>query len=384
MNHKVVMENTWHAMADSAESLLPQARDMGATGLILEWRPGAGPLTGKWHNTFHSHCLYDWDPRFAKRGEERDAALRSQAALEMLCKQAHAQGLSTYMMGSELNLTQEMADAMPELKDPDGPELYILAGRRFEEIFAACPHLTGILLYLDEGDIVIQELPGDRPPAERIRLLLESAIQVCEKFGRKLIVTTFALMPHQAKAITDALKSVPPSPSVFVHNYACPGDWGRIALTNPAVGNCGPHPEFVAFDYCGEIWGQSVVPFVQARLIAERVAYARERGAQIAGLTGYVTWADLDEGAVYAGSAIGSVNEVNLHVARRIAETGRLEPETFRPGVGGSHLWRGYGGRVDPNPVAPAGFAPGGVAASRVLGNGVAEEPSPEPALVRV
>jgi hypothetical protein len=322
-------QNLWHAMADSADSLLPQAHDMGATGLMLEWRPGYGPLTGMWSSTFDILSLYDWEPGLAKRGADRKASLRSRSAFESLCQRANDLGLSTFLMGAELNLTEEMRKARPELMDPDGYSLYAFCAHRFEDILQACPHLTGILLYLEEGNIVIQYLPGDRPAVERMRLLIEGIVEVCEKLDTKLIVTTFALMPHQAKAVTDALKEIPPSPGLMVHNYACPGDWGRIALKNPAVGNCGSHPEFVAFDYCGEIWGQSVVPFVQARLMAERVAYARERGARIAGLTGYVTWADLEGELVYEGRALGSVNEANVHVARRIAESGELEPEEF-------------------------------------------------------
>lgn len=320
------MQNIWHAMADSAESVLQQAHDMGATGLMLEWRSGEGPLNGIWSSTFHILSLYDWDQELAKTGTERESSLLSRNAFESLCKQAHDQGLSTFLMGSELNLTPQMYSVRPDLKDSDGDTMYAFSARRFEDIFQACPHLTGILLYLEEGNIVIQDLPGSRPAGERMRLLIESIVEVCEKYDRKLIVTTFALMPHQAKAVTDALKVIAPSPSLLVHNYACPGDWGRIALKNPAIGDCGPHEEYVAFDYCGEIWGQSVVPFVQARLIADHVAYARSRGALIAGLTGYVTWSDLEGEIAYEGRALGSVNEVNVHMAHSITQTGELDP----------------------------------------------------------
>ena len=55
------MENLWHVMADTAESLLPKAREMGATGLVLEWRPGSEALTGEWNSIFHTLSLYDWD-----------------------------------------------------------------------------------------------------------------------------------------------------------------------------------------------------------------------------------------------------------------------------------------------------------------------------------
>lgn len=323
------MENLWHVMADTAESLLPKAREMGTTGFVLEWRPGSEALTGYWNSVFHILSLYDWDPQLAKSGSEREASIKLRSALDSLCKRAAGEGLSVYLMGSEINLTEDMAALKPELKDPDGPEMYDFIKRRFEDILAGCPHLSGILLYLDEGNHVIMEMPGRSSRSERVKAVIQSGLQACEKLDRKLIVTTFALMPHQAEAITDALKSIPPSPNLVVYNYACPGDWGRIALKNPSVGNCGPHPEILVFDYCGEIWGQSVAPFIQARLIAERVAYAREHGARIYGLSGYITWGDLDGGAVYSGNAIGSVNEANVHVARRIAETGALEAKTF-------------------------------------------------------
>jgi len=342
------MENLWHVMADTAESLLPKAREMGATGFVLEWRPGSEALTGDWNSIFHVLSLYDWDPHLAKRGTDREASLKARAALELFCQRASTQGLAVYVMGAELNLPSELSASRPELADPDAPAMYDLIARRFEDILSACPHLSGILLYLDEGDEVIMEMPGSSPPSDRVKAVIQASLRACENLNRRLMVTTFALMPHQATAITDALKAIPPNPNLVVHNYACAGDWGRIALTNPAAGNCGPHPEILAFDYCGEIWGQSVVPFVQASLIAERVAYARERGARIHGLSGYITWADLNEGAVYSGNAIGSLNEVNVYVARRIAETGSLEPEAFVREWAAIIYGREFGDRLTP------------------------------------
>ena len=318
------MENLWHTMSHTAEGILPHARQMGATGLILEARGGYEPMACSWNMVFHTLALYDWDARLAKRGAEREAALQYRAELESFCKSAADQGLSVYQMSAELSLTQDIMAARPELMDPDAPHLYEFVGRRFEEIFTACPHLSGVKVYLDEGSAVLPELPGARPAAERIRLLIHSILSACEKHDRKLILCTFTLMPHQFKAITDALKATPPSKHLIVDNYVCPGDWGRITLTNPAVGDCGPHPELVSFDYCAEVWGQSIVPFVQARLMADRISHARERGARIAGLAGYVTWAQLS-GPKGEGSAIGSVNEVNVHVARSICETGELD-----------------------------------------------------------
>ena len=101
-----------------------------------------------------------------------------------------------------------------------------LIGRRFEDILTGCQHLSGILLYLDEGNHVIMEMPGRSRPSDRVKAVVEAALSSCEKLDRRLIVTTFALMPHQAKAITDALKAIPPSPHLVVHNYACRGRLG--------------------------------------------------------------------------------------------------------------------------------------------------------------
>jgi hypothetical protein len=119
--------------------------------------------------------------------------------------------------------------------------------------------------------------------------------------------------------LLSALRQVPASDYLLVDNYVCPGDWGLIELLNPAIGAVGEHQEFLTFDYTGEIWGQGNMPLCQARLIRDRIQTARQRGAKLVGINGYVSW--------YTQSIFGAPSTINLDVAPRLLADPTQDPE---------------------------------------------------------
>ncbi len=310
--------NHWHCMAGDALGLIDRAREFGVDGLILEFAHSNNLPTHGWNWSFDDLALYDGIAGLRKTGEAREFTLRCREGVARIIREAGSKGIRVYVMGPELSFRPEALRKMPDLLDPAKDLMYQLPAKRLAEIFDALPGLAGIKLFLDEGEVNINEIDSPVPPVDRVHRLITSMLEVCRQKDRALIVTTFSLMPHQANAIREALLRIPPDEHLVVDNYVCPGDWGRIRLFSPMIGNVGGHPEQINFDYCGEVWGQSVVPLCQARFIKESLDRARRRGANVAGISGYITW---------IGNALGTPNESSVHAASRIAAGDAREPD---------------------------------------------------------
>jgi hypothetical protein len=121
--------------------------------------------------------------------------------------------------------------------------------------------------------------------------------------------------------LLSVLKQIPPSDHFLIDNYVCPSDWGLIKLSNPAIGNVGGHPEFLSFDYTGEVWGQANIPLCQAGLIHDRFQQARMKGAKLAGINGYVSW--------YTQSLFGTPSAINLDLGPQLLHNPNQDPESL-------------------------------------------------------
>jgi hypothetical protein len=251
-------------------------------------------------------CNYDFSDRFRRddAGRAEVEAVRAQYR-EILAK-AHRLGIDTYVMCPEVHVPKGFGPI-----NLDDPALWALIGDRLREIFQALPELSGFMLYFTEGIHEIEFLPGsEKSKAARARKLLNTCWRACRAERRKMMVTTFIHSKEMLDAVAEALRSFPPDPDFMVVQYCCPNDWGLYMLTNPSIGRVGPHPEVLGFDTCGENWGQGSHPFVQSEFMARRLREARQRGANITGLAGYVAW--------WSRSALGNLNEANTYTAQTL------------------------------------------------------------------
>lgn len=310
--------NYWYCTASDAIDILDKARDFQVDGLILEFDRSEELPCSDWNLVFDDLALYDNIPELRKSGENRDRALRLRDGVNTIITEAAKRGIRVYIMAPEPEFSQYALQQLPSLLDPASDLLYSTITNRMAEIYNALPGLAGIKLYLDEGTVNLNDLDSPVTPAERMRRLISSLHQVSRDNNRTLIVSTFSLMPHQMKAITDALKAIPSSEHLVVDNYICPGDWGRIHLLNPAIGEVGGHPELISFDYCGEVWGQSIIPLCQAQFLCNSWQTVMKKNPKVVGMAGYVSW---------TGNAVGAPNESSIYTASRMTKESLNSPE---------------------------------------------------------
>ncbi len=288
--------------------------------LIVEFEPSEEQPGRVWSAFIDDLAFNDHTPRVAKRDQDRAAVEKLRSNILTITSKGSAAGLSVYLVATEFSFPKDFIAAYPEARDPDSPFLWAFLERRLEEVLLALPQAAGVLLYTDEpSDLIPYHFEPNRREATLSRLL-QVYLDVCTRLERRFIVCTMVnFESRKLDLLLSVLKRIPPSEHLLISNYVCPGDWGLIALHNPAIGDVGGHPEFLTFDYSGELWGQGKIPLIQARLIADRVKQARDKGANLVGINGYVSW--------YTQSLFGTPSEMNLDLAPRILQDPTRSPD---------------------------------------------------------
>ena len=299
---------------------IENARDHDVNALIVEFDPSQEQPGRFWSTFIDDLAFNDHTLRVAKRGQDRIDVEKLRTNISTITGKGSAAGLSVYLVATEFSFPEDFIAAYPEARDPDSPFLWAFLERRLEEVLLALPQAAGVLLYTDEpSDLIPYHFEPNRREATLSRLL-QVYLDVCTRLERRFIVCTMVnFESRKLDLLLSVLKRIPPSEHMLVSNYVCPGDWGLIALLNPAIGNVGGHPEFLTFDYSGELWGQGNIPLIQARLIADRVRQAKDKGANLIGINGYVSW--------YTQSLFGTPSEMNLDLAPLILQDPTRAPD---------------------------------------------------------
>ena len=299
----------WWTMGSTAMSDLQRTDRFGVNVLIIE-----DDTQGIWSALVDGLALYEFSDHYQRdaAGRERVEAVRDH--YRTITEAARQHGILSYVMCSEV--------FVPDGFEPvsyDNPHLWTLVYERLREVFRAVPCLDGFMLYLEEAKHSVVQLPGSQPSmTARYAKLINTVWQACQAERRKLLVTTFIHRPERLQAVAEALRGVPPHEDLAVVQYCCPNDWGLYELTNPSIGHVSPHPEILGFDYAAENWGQGTHPFIQVDFIAQRLRAAREQGANVIGIAGYVAW--------YGRSVLGTLNEANVSAAASLAKNPERDP----------------------------------------------------------
>lgn len=293
----------WWSMASTAVSDLEQASRFNLNTLIIE-----NDIEVLWHLIIDGLATYDFSDRYRREGVDRSRVESLRAHYGKIFSTAREQGVDTYIMCPEIHVPTGF-----ESLSYDNPELWPLLRDRLREVFRALPGLSGFMLYTAESEADVINLPGtESSQARRIRKLIDTLWEACLAEGRKLLVTTYCFSLETLETVAGVLRTFPAHPDFAVVQYCCPSDWGLCEVMNPSIGRIGPHPEILAFDYAAENWGIGAHPFIQVEFMVRRLREARERGANPAGLAGYVAW--------YGRSALGTFNEANIFAAAALAE----------------------------------------------------------------
>jgi hypothetical protein len=306
--------HVWWTRAGLAMGLLDRAQEFDITAIILENDFGH---VG-WNKVAHGLCLYDFSDRCRLQGEHRAKVEAFREEYRRICRKSHQLGIDSYVMCPELHVPQSFGKM-----SFDDPELWDLVHKRLREIFQAIPELDGFVLYLAEGQLDVELMPGNEPSKSiRAKKLITTCWEACKAENRKFMVSTFIHNKLMLDAIAEALREIPPDPNVIVLQDCCPNDWGLYELANSSNGHMGPHPEIIGFDTCGENWGQGAHPFIQVEYMVRRMQQARADSKTIAGVAGFTGW-------LGGRSALGTLNEANVYACQAL----RASPDRDGRGI---------------------------------------------------
>lgn len=308
----------WHCMSNQAIGTLPQASGNGVKSLIIEQNDVLGI---GWQYPIDGLCNYDFLPSARRSGEKRELVAAFRRHYLRLTEEAAKRQIDVYVMAPEITMEPGLLSGRSGSLDIDDPFFAHFVRERMREVYQALPRLAGFVLYLTESGYrdVTGLVSSKLNDVQKTRKLIEVELQVAREFGRRLIVTTFIHSPKKLEVVAEALRSIAPDPALLVLQYSCPSDWGVLAIPNPSIGRVGSHQEILCFDYCGENWGQSRIPFCQVHYMFRQWQRAAALGVDLLGTNGYISWFDK--------TCLGTLNGVNVAAGRALAAGSQQTPD---------------------------------------------------------
>ena len=304
----------WYVPPKGVDAALRHASEYPVDALFLMGDPS-------WSTAAEEMTFHDDYPQLAKRGAERERAEKIRAEYRSYAQRAKAAHLAFYLNVGEMVRPNELFVRYPEMRDPDKDAIWQFTASRADEAFTVIPEMDGMIVSLDEGGVhEVYGLQGRQSVEDYIVRLLTTYLKVCETRDKQLLVSTFInYYPQRLETLVRAIRRVTPSSHFAVLNNSCPCDWGLIAVFNPAIGSVGNHREILNFDFCGENWGQTLVPLGQLDYVAKCFRKARARGANIVGISGWIHW-------WIPQNIFGTPSEVNLFGMRSVLEDLDADP----------------------------------------------------------
>ncbi len=308
----------WHCMSNQALPTIPRASESGIKSIIVEQQDVLGV---GWQYPIDALCQYDFLPSARRRGEKRALVTAFRRHYRNVTEEAEQRHIDVYLMAPEITMEPGLLSGRGGSLDIDDPFFEHFIQERMREVYRALPKLAGFVLYLTESGYrdVTDLVSSSLNDVQKTRKLIQAELQVAREFGRRLIVTTFIHSPKKLEVVAEALRSMDPDPSLLVLQYSCPSDWGVLAIPNPAIGRVGNHPEIMCFDYCGENWGQSRIPFCQVHYMFEQWNRAAGLGVDLVGTNGYTSWFDK--------TCLGTLNDVNVAAGKALAMGSERSPD---------------------------------------------------------
>lgn len=221
----------------------------------------------------------------------------------------HAQGAQAIVWMQELNTSGTLSYCF----DPDGADLQAKM-QAYREALAAVPQIDGVMLSFGSAPTELALiLPSCQPLQfaaikEKYKAMIEAVARVVmDEFGKQVYVRTFyhkgLEIPYLRAAIAETERPI------VVMTKSEPNDFEPYYPLNELVGDVGAHPQLLELDCAGEYWGRGAIPFVAVEYFAQRFRESRARHAGAQGtLIGSSCRVDR-----YERSAIGTLNEANLH-----------------------------------------------------------------------
>lgn len=322
--------------------ILKKAVEYGITSIELTGRPGEGGIDADW--------LINYD-RYPVIKSQRDNSRvdKRRMLVNRVCGKACEKGLDVYLWSHEPYFPEEFYKPYTELAGIDYPicmsnELVMKFIRdKYSELFEKMPLVKGIVLSVNEcGLLNILTDEGCRcekcriiPIEDKIRILLENIIEICEKNGKQLIVRTFTAARYkelgrhtETERILKAFSKLPEN-LVIMSKY-CPADFYFLdGVDDPLIGAF-KNRHIVEFTLVREWFGITHIPLNTPKDYIKRFRNMQEK--KCIGAVGRTDFPMIVDQPVMN---IGHFNEFNILAFSELLKN---------PDIGEDEIWEKWSG----------------------------------------
>jgi hypothetical protein len=197
-----------------------------------------------------------------------------------------ARGIRFYLEVKEIWFVDALLELKPELRLPNGqvnpadPFWWGFLDAKMRELVQAVPGLAGVIVSpgTRESKVSIATHAGDIEPVEWYARLLGAMHKPLAEAGMDFVVRDFSYSADQQSRMIEAAGRV--STDIVISLKNTPHDYYPPFPTNPRIGNCGEHRQWIEFDTWGQFFGLGVFPVSVVEDMQARMRECLAKGAE--------------------------------------------------------------------------------------------------------
>ena len=254
--------------------------------------------------------------KYSQFNDEKDAEYIKycQKVVNEGLERSNKAGIKTFMWHHELDLPRAFTKAFPQVLNENGdievshPIVKDYLENKIIDFFEQYPKMDGIVLTLHETKIPLLKLKNQKlDKIERVKYVTEILYNVCQRYGKEMIVRPFASLAKDQTMMLKAFAEI--SPNLFVMDKWTKYDWSLSLPDNDFFNEIERNPYVIETDIFGEYFGKGRLPIMFKEHIEHKYSYCEQFPHQ-----GFVNRIDRNYQHPF-----GSVNEVNLVVMQALS-----------------------------------------------------------------
>lgn len=274
-------------------------------------------ITGPIHNPVKGNIDgMTFSVKYSQFNDEKDAEYIKycQKVVNEGLERSNKAGIKTFMWHHELDLPRAFTKAFPQVLNENGdievshPIVKDYLENKIIDFFEQYPKMDGIVLTLHETKIPLLKLKNQKlDKIERVKYVTEILYNVCQRYGKEMIVRPFASLAKDQTMMLKAFAEI--SPNLFVMDKWTKYDWSLSLPDNDFFNEIERNPYVIETDIFGEYFGKGRLPIMFKEHIEHKYSYCEQFPHQ-----GFVNRIDRNYQHPF-----GSVNEVNLVVMQALS-----------------------------------------------------------------
>ncbi|MBI4027192.1 MAG: hypothetical protein HY360_19560 [Verrucomicrobia bacterium] len=214
----------------------------------------------------------------------------------------------------------EANEFYPQLKNADDESLYAMLRETIADAFDCFPEINGLTVTSLHETVSIMNLEGKLPRSERILRLYRSILDVCDRYGKRLILRDFIAKKNDQDDFVAVLEQLPNH--VIIQTKNVEADWSpHEKPLNPYIFDYARSRKrlVVEFELANNVTGETEMPWADPEQIWRHIRLLAK--LNVHGAVGRL----VNNDELSAGTIFNTPNEVNVWAfTRTLQEPGRL------------------------------------------------------------